>query len=153
MEHNYFMGLALEEAKKAYEIGEVPIGAIIVRDNQVIASAFNKRELGRNATHHAELLAIQEACEKLGGWRLIGCPMHVILEPCLMCAGAIINSRLERLIYGARDPKAGAVQSLYHVLEDTRLNHQVEVIEGVLAAESSALLKDFFANLRLKNKS
>ena len=153
MEHTYFMELALEEAKKAYEIGEVPIGAIIVRDNQVIASAFNKRELGRNATHHAELLAIQEACEKLGGWRLIGCTMYVTLEPCLMCAGAIINSRLERLIYGARDPKAGAVQSLYHVLEDTRLNHQVEVIEGVLAAESSALLKDFFANLRLKNKS
>ena len=153
MEHNYFMGLAIEEAKKAYEIGEVPIGAIIVRENQVIASAFNKRELGRNATHHAELLAIQEACEKLGGWRLIGCTMYVTLEPCLMCAGAIINSRLERLIYGARDPKAGAVQSLYHVLEDTRLNHQVEVIEGVLAAESSALLKDFFANLRLKNKS
>lgn len=153
MEHTYFMELALEEAKKAYELGEVPIGAIIVRDNQVIASAFNKREIGHNATYHAELLAIQEACEKLGGWRLIGCTMYVTLEPCLMCAGAIINSRLEKLIYGARDPKAGAVHSLYHVLEDTRLNHQVEVVEGVLAVESSALLKDFFANLRLKNKS
>ena len=142
------MDLALAEAKKAFEIGEVPIGAVVVRGDEVIALAHNHRETAKNPLGHAELLAIDEACKKLGGWRLIGCTMYVTLEPCLMCAGAIINSRIERLVYATRDPKAGAVDSLYDVLRDSRLNHQVEVIEGVLAEESSRLLKQFFQELR-----
>lgn len=148
MNHEHFMNLALAEAKKAFEIGEVPIGAVVVRGDEVIALAHNHRETAKNALGHAELLAIDEACKKLGGWRLIGCTMYVTLEPCLMCAGAIINSRIERLVYATRDPKAGAVDSLYDVLRDSRLNHQVEVIEGVLAEESSRLLKQFFQELR-----
>ncbi len=152
MDDRYFMELALKEAKKAYKLGEVPIGAIIVRENKVIAKAFNRREVDKSALSHAEVLAIKEACKELGGWRLIGCTLYVTLEPCLMCAGAIINSRIERVVYAADDPKAGAVRSLYRVLEDSRLNHQVEVVEGILKEESSSLLKQFFAQLRADKK-
>lgn len=152
MDDRYFMELALKEAKKAYKLGEVPIGAIIVRENKVIAKAFNRREVDKSALSHAEVLAIKEACKELGGWRLIGCTLYVTLEPCLMCAGAIINSRIERVVYAADDPKAGAVRSLYRVLEDPRLNHQVEVVEGILKEESSSLLKQFFAQLRADKK-
>lgn len=152
MDDRYFMELALKEAKKAYKLGEVPIGAIIVRENKVIAKAFNRREVDKSALSHAEVLAIKEACKELGGWRLIGCTLYVTLEPCLMCAGAIINSRIERVVYAADDPKAGAVRSLYRVLEDPRLNHQVEVVEGILKEESSSLLKQFFAQLRAEKK-
>lgn len=152
MDDRYFMELALKEAKKAYKLGEVPIGAIIVRENKVIAKAFNRREVDKSALSHAEVLAIKEACKELGGWRLIGCTLYVTLEPCLMCAGAIINSRIERVVYAADDPKAGAVRSLYRVLEDSRLNHQVEVVEGILKEESSSLLKQFFAQLRAEKK-
>ncbi|HHY18456.1 MAG TPA: nucleoside deaminase [Firmicutes bacterium] len=152
MDDRYFMELALKEAKKAYKLGEVPIGAIIVRENKVIAKAFNRREVDKSALSHAEVLAIKEACKELGGWRLIGCTLYVTLEPCLMCAGAIINSRIERVVYAADDTKAGAIRSLYRVLEDPRLNHQVEVVEGILKEESSSLLKQFFAQLRADKK-
>lgn len=152
MDDRYFMELALKEAKKAYKLGEVPIGAIIVRENKVIAKAFNRREVDKSALSHAEVLAIKEACKELGGWRLIGCTLYVTLEPCLMCAGAIINSRIERVVYAADDTKAGAIRSLYRVLEDSRLNHQVEVVEGILKEESSSLLKQFFAQLRAEKK-
>ncbi len=148
MEHEYFMALALREAKKAYSLGEVPIGAVITKGEEVISRAYNRREIDKSALAHAEILAIEEACQRLGGWRLSGCTMYVTLEPCLMCAGAVINSRLTRLVYAAEDPKAGAVTSLYNTLEDTRLNHQVEVVTGVLQKEASALLKEFFKKLR-----
>lgn len=148
MKHEYFMTLALGEAKKAYSLGEVPIGAIITKGEEVIATAYNRREIDKSALAHAEILAIETACQRLGGWRLTGCTMYVTLEPCLMCAGAIINSRLTRLVYAAKDPKAGAVTSLYTILEDARLNHQVEVITGILQEEASALLKEFFKKLR-----
>lgn len=147
------MSLALEEAQKAYEIGEVPIGAVIVKDNLVIARAHNKRETDRMSTAHAEIRAIEEACRKLGGWRLIGCTMYVTLEPCLMCAGALINSRIDKLVYASSDQKAGAVDSLYSVLNDFRLNHQVEVVSGILDEESSGLLKRFFRDLREEKKT
>lgn len=148
MKHEYFMTLALGEAKKAYSLGEVPIGAIITKGEEVIATAYNRREIDKSALAHAEILAIETACQRLGGWRLTGYTMYVTLEPCLMCAGAIINSRLTRLVYAAKDPKAGAVTSLYTILEDARLNHQVEVITGILQEEASALLKEFFKKLR-----
>lgn len=146
------MTLALKEAKKAYSLGEVPIGAIITKGEEVIARAYNRREIDKSALAHAEILAIKEACQKIGGWRLTGCTMYVTLEPCLMCAGAIVHSRLARLVFATEDTKSGAVTSLYNILEDTRLNHQVEVIEGVLQKEASALLKKFFKELRSTKK-
>lgn len=148
--HKGYMQIALKEAMKAYDLQEAPIGAIIVKDNQIIAKAYNLRETSKSPLAHAELLAIDEAAKKLGGWRLSGAAMYVTLEPCPMCAGAIYQSRISTLVYGAADPKAGAVNSLYTILNDPRLNHQVEVISGVLAEESSQLLKRFFRELRKK---
>jgi len=153
MNHEYYMQLALLEAKKAYDLGEVPIGAIITKGDEIVAASYNRREIDKNALAHAEILAIDEACRKLGGWRLVGCTMYVTLEPCLMCAGAIINSRIGRLVYGSFDPKAGAVNSLYNVLGDNRLNHQVDVVHGVLSNEASLLLKQFFRDLRTKKQT
>ncbi|MCM3360269.1 MULTISPECIES: tRNA adenosine(34) deaminase TadA [unclassified Psychrobacillus] len=149
----YYMNLAIEEAKKAAAIGEVPIGAIIVHKNEVIASAYNLRETTQNATTHAELLAIQEACAKIGSWRLEETTLYVTLEPCPMCAGAILQSRIPRVVYGARDMKAGCVDSLYSLLNDTRFNHVCEVTEGVLAETCGNLLTTFFRELRLKKKN
>jgi tRNA(adenine34) deaminase len=148
----YFMRLAIDEAKKAEAIGEVPIGAVIVFRDEVVAAAHNLRETTQNAVTHAELMAIQEACEKVGSWRLEDMTLYVTLEPCPMCSGAILQSRIPRVVYGARDPKAGAVDSLYRLLNDHRLNHECEVTEGVLSDECGMLLTTFFRNLREKRK-
>jgi tRNA(adenine34) deaminase len=148
-----FMRLALKEAKKAGNLGEVPIGAVIVYDGEVIASASNLRETTQNAVTHAELMAIQQACEKIGSWRLEETTLYVTLEPCPMCAGAILQSRIPRVVYGARDVKAGCVDSLYHLLNDSRFNHECEVTEGVLAEECGQILTDFFRALRERKKA
>lgn len=148
MDFTPLMQRALGLARQAAQIGEVPVGALIVQGDQVIAEAFNLRESEARGIAHAELLAIDEACRKLGRWRLTGCTLVVTLEPCVMCAGAIINSRLDRVVYGAKDAKAGAVTSLYQILSDSRLNHRPEVIEGVLAEEAGRLLTEFFRNRR-----
>ena len=148
-----FMQLALEEAKKAGNLGEVPIGAIIVHEGEVIASASNLRETTQNAVTHAELMAIQQACEKVGSWRLEETTLYVTLEPCPMCAGAILQSRIPRVVYGARDMKAGCVDSLYRLLNDPRFNHECEVTEGVLAEACGQILTDFFRALRERKKA
>jgi len=146
----YFMREALREARKAYEIGEVPIGAVVVKDGVIISRAYNLRETTKDPTAHAEVLAIRQAAQALGGWRLTDCDLYVTIEPCLMCGGAIILSRIKRLIIGALDPKSGAILSLYNVANDERLNHRVEVITGILEEECSKLMKDFFKELREK---
>lgn len=142
------MAMALEEAAAAATIGEVPIGAVVVCDGAVVARAHNHREIDRDPTAHAEMLAIREASSKLGRWRLSDCTVYVTLEPCPMCAGAMHAARIGRLVYGAPDPKAGAVGTLYDLSSDERLNHRFEYTPGVLAAESAALLRSFFATLR-----
>lgn len=142
-----FMRLAMEEAAQAAELGEVPVGAIVVHRGQIIARGFNRREAWHDPCAHAELLAIRRAAEHLGSWRLDQCSLYVTLEPCVMCAGAILNARLPRVVYGARDAKAGAVRSLFALLEDPRLNHRVQV-SSVLADECAASLSAFFAALR-----
>jgi tRNA(adenine34) deaminase len=142
--HVIFMNQAIALAQKAANAGEVPIGAVVVCDGEVIAEAANERETNKIATHHAEIRAIELACQKLDRWRLNGCDLYVTLEPCTMCAGAIVLARFDTVIFGAKDPKAGAVGSLCNVLTDARLNHQPEVVEGVLADECGKLLSDFF---------
>ena len=149
---HYYMQMAIEEAEKAAAKGEVPIGAVIVHQGEVIARAHNLRETSQNAVTHAELLAIQEACQKLGSWRLEDTNLYVTLEPCPMCAGAILQSRIPRVIYGARDAKAGCVDSLYRLLNDDRFNHQCEVKENVLADECGGLLTQFFRAIRETKK-
>lgn len=148
----FYMEMAIEEAHKAAAKGEVPIGAVIVHDGKVIARAHNLRETTRNAVTHAELMAIQDACEVLDNWRLENTILYVTLEPCPMCAGAILQSRIPRVVYGARDPKAGCVDSLYRLLNDERFNHECEVKENVLADECGGLLTQFFRDLRDKKK-
>jgi tRNA(adenine34) deaminase len=143
-----WMDLALEEARQCLEWGDVPVGAIVVREDEVLAAAGNQRELNRDPTAHAELLAIRDASQKLGTWRLTGCSMYVTLEPCPMCAGALVLARVERLVYGTRDPKGGFAGSLGDIVRDQRLNHRLDVTTGVRAAESTALLKEFFASRR-----
>ncbi len=144
-----FMREALIEAKRAAELGEVPIGAVIVRNGEIIARAHNERETGKDATRHAEIIAIERACAALGGWRLIGCDMYVTLEPCSMCAGAAVNARLVRVIYGAPDLRAGAFGSVID-LNSYPLNHKPEIIGGVLADECLAPIREFFRNKRKK---
>jgi len=143
-----FMHIALAEARMAAESGEVPVGAVIVRGGEVIAVAGNEREEKKDPTAHAEILAIRLAARKLGGWRLFGCTIYVTVEPCPMCAGAIYQSRIDRLVYGAPDDKAGAAGTLMNIVQDERLNHRVEVTGGVLAGESAAILKEFFLSRR-----
>jgi len=142
MMHEMYMRQALELAKEAAEQDEVPVGALIVRNGEVIARAYNTREKDKNALYHAEIKAIDEACRALGGWRLVGCTMYVTLEPCPMCAGAIVNSRIERVVYGAPDNKAGAFGTMIN-LTDYPL-FKPEIISGVLASECSQILSDFF---------
>jgi tRNA(adenine34) deaminase len=139
-----FMEQALEEAQKAYDMGEVPIGAVIVKDGIIIARGHNLRETYKDPTLHAEMVAIREAAEKLGGWRLSGCELYVTLEPCPMCAGAIIQSRIERVIFGAMDPKGGCAGSLYNLLADSRFNHRAEVVSGVMEEECRRIIQIFF---------
>jgi len=138
------MGLALAEARKAYEAGEVPIGAVLVMDGEVIAAAHNMRETWHDATAHAEIIAIQAACRKLERWRLSGATLYVTIEPCPMCAGALVMSRVDRLVYGSADYKAGAVESIFNVVQNSALNHRLEVMSGVRADECAAIMKDFF---------
>lgn len=143
-----YMALALEQARAAAEIGEVPIGAVVVCDGAVVSRAHNLREIDNDPTAHAELLAIRDASQRLGRWRLSDCTVYVTLEPCPMCAGVMHQARIERLVYGATDPKAGAVGTLYDLSNDERLNHRFEVTAGILAEESAQLLKEFFGGLR-----
>lgn len=146
--HEYYMSMAIEEAKKAYILDEVPVGAVIVRNGNIIAKAHNLRETLKDALAHAEILAIREACRVLNGWRLMGCDIYVTLEPCPMCAGAMVNSRINRVIFGAYDPRAGACGSLYNIANDVKLNHRVEIVSGVLEDECKAILQDFFKEKR-----
>ncbi|MFQ3870907.1 tRNA adenosine(34) deaminase TadA [Staphylococcus sp. Mo2-1] len=146
-----YMKIAIEEAKKAGDIGEVPIGAVIVRDNEVIARAHNLRESSQDPTAHAEHLAIQKAAAVVGSWRLENCRLYVTLEPCVMCLGTIVMSRIPYVIYGAKDPKGGCAGSLMDLLQESRFNHRATVQTGVLEEACSQLLKTFFKNLR-KNK-
>jgi tRNA(adenine34) deaminase len=143
-----FMKTALEEARKAFEEGEVPVGAALVIDGELIATARNNRESTFDPTGHAETTAIREAARKLGRWRLSDATLYVTKEPCPMCAGVMINARLGRLVYGCDDAKGGAAASLYRLLSDSRLNHQVEITAGVMAEEGARLLKDFFGARR-----
>ena len=143
-----FMRLALVEARRAADEGEIPVGAVAVKDGRVVGAGYNRREGARDPTAHAELLAVQAAARELGAWRLSGVTVFVTLEPCAMCAGALVLARVERLVFGARDPKAGAVVSLMNLAQDPRLNHRIEVVEGVLAEECGELLKSFFRRLR-----
>lgn len=138
----------MEEALKAFKNNEVPVGAIVVIDNRIIASSSNQRENLQDATAHAEIIAIREACRRINNWRLKDAILYVTKEPCIMCAGAILNARIKRLVYGCDDPKGGAVKSLYRLLSDERLNHRVEVVGGVMEEECGRLLKDFFKTLR-----
>ncbi|MCM3576394.1 tRNA adenosine(34) deaminase TadA [Mesobacillus subterraneus] len=147
-----YMLEAIEEAKKAGQIDEVPIGAVIVLDGEIIARAHNLRETKQSSIAHAEVLAIDQACQKLGTWRLEDATLYVTLEPCPMCAGAIMLSRVEKVVYGAKDPKGGCAGTFMNILQDERFNHQSEVVTGVLEAECGALLSDFFRNLREKKK-
>jgi tRNA(adenine34) deaminase len=143
-----FMRVALAEAADAGSLGDVPIGAVVVRDGRIIARGRNRREADRDPTAHAELLALREAARHLGGWRLSGCSLYVTLEPCPMCAGALLLSRVDRLVYGAADPKAGAVGSIVDLLRGGRFNHTVDVTAGVCEAECRDLLQRFFSALR-----
>lgn len=147
----FYMGKAIEEAKIAYAVGEIPIGAVIIYKKRAIARAYNLRESLPCATAHAELLAIEKACRALGRWRLTGCTLYVTTEPCPMCAGAIVNSRLDRVVYGCADPKAGAVRSLFQLVDSPSLNHRAAVTAGVRAEECAALLKKFFKERRQKD--
>ena len=144
----HWMTLALQEAAAAADKGEVPVGAVVVSDGELIGRAHNVREADQDPLGHAELVALRQAARQLGTWRLGGCAMFVTLEPCAMCAGALVNSRIERLVFAAADPKAGYCGSLGNITQDERLNHRLEVSSGVLAMESSAMLKNFFAALR-----
>jgi tRNA(adenine34) deaminase len=144
------MRTALAAAERATLSGEVPVGAVVVVRGEVIAVAHNQRETQNDPTAHAEIVALRAAAAALNSWRLVDADLYVTMEPCPMCAGAIVNARVRRLIYGCDDPKAGAVRTLFQLLDDQRLNHRVEVLPGVLAAESSALLKSFFSRLRLR---
>lgn len=146
----YWMRQALGLAEKAASRDEVPVGAILVQDGKILASGYNLRETLHTPLGHAEMLSLQRASKKLGAWRLVNTTLYVTLEPCLMCAGAIIQARVPRLVYGTRDPKGGAVHSLYQVCQDSRLNHQLEITEGVLAEKCSQILKDFFKKKRPK---
>ena len=142
------MEIALSEARAALAHGDVPVGAVVVKDGEVIARRHNERELTNDPTAHAEVLALRDASQVLGRWRLDDCTLVVTLEPCVMCAGALLSSRIGKLVYGAADLKAGATASLYNVTSDPRLNHNPPVEHGVMAAESAQLLQDFFAGLR-----
>ena len=148
-----FMRSALLEAQSAALIGEVPVGAVLVFEGKIIARSGNLKEASQDAFGHAELRVLQKGAELLGRWRLSGCTLYVTLEPCVMCAGAIVHSRVDRVVYGATDPKAGAVESLYQILSDTRLNHRPHLRGGVLRAECGKVLSDFFSARRRERTS
>lgn len=150
--HQMYMQMALQQAEQAARCDEVPVGAVIVREGSIIAAAHNQREMLRDPTAHAEMIAITQAAEAVGGWRLEDCILYVTLEPCPMCAGAIVQARIPVVVFGAHDPKAGAVTSLYEMLSDTRLNHRCEVVSGVLQDRCGQILTDFFRQRRAEGK-
>jgi len=142
------MGLALKEAGLAFQMGEVPVGAVVVKDGKVISSSHNLREISKDPSAHAEILALRDATKKSDSWRLTESTLYVTKEPCIMCAGALVNARITRLVYGCRDEKAGGVDSLYRILNDRRLNHQVVVVSGILEDECAEILRIFFKDRR-----
>ena len=152
MEFEPLMRAAVEQARRAGAAGDVPIGAVIAREGRLIAAGYNRRVADADPTAHAEMVVIRAAAEALGDWRLTDCTMAVTLEPCPMCAGAIVLARIKRLIYGAADPKAGAVDTLYRICSDERLNHRLEIISGVLAEECGRTLTEFFRRQRAAGK-
>lgn len=152
MSDEAFMQQALTLAREAAELGEVPVGAVAVLDGEVVGTGFNRREVDRNPLAHAEMLAMDAAARRIGAWRLSGVTLYVTLEPCAMCAGGLVQSRVTRLVFGASDPKAGAVGSLYNLVEEPRHNHRLQVTSGILADESRLLLKTFFGRLRAKKR-
>lgn len=149
----YFMRMALDQAEQAAQLGEVPIGAVVVYQDEVVAAAHNRRETDYNPSAHAEFLALVQAASALKRWRLTGCTVYVTLEPCPMCAGLMVNARIDRCVYGAPDPKGGALGTLYSLHQDERLNHAFEVTSGVCSHESAQLLKDFFRERRKAHRS
>ncbi len=151
-EDEAFMQQALALAREAAALGEIPVGAVAVHEGRIVGTGFNRREVDRNPLAHAELMALEAAAQALGAWRLTGVTLYVTLEPCAMCAGALVQSRVTRLVFGAMDPKAGAVGSLYNLAEEPRHNHRLQVASGVLADESRLLLKGFFERLREKRR-
>jgi len=153
MSDEQFMRVAINAAAIAEENGDVPIGAVIVHKNQIIAKAYNQREQLKDPTAHAEIIALTQAAAASENWHLNGCTMYVTLEPCPMCAGALVLSRMDRLVYGCDDPKAGACGSLYNIVQDERLNHSLEVTAGILAEDCSAQLQEFFERRRQQNKN
>lgn len=150
--HERWMRYALDQARQAFEAEEVPIGAVVVYEERIIGEGFNQREMLNDPTAHAEMIAITQAAEALGTWRLLDCTLYVTLEPCPMCAGAIVQARIPRVVYGTADPKAGACHTLYQITDDARLNHRAGVIGGVLQEECRALLQEFFAVQRSRGK-
>lgn len=150
--HSAWMQRAIDQALIAFEQEEVPVGAVIVHEGRIIAEACNQRETLNDPTAHAEILALTQAAQHLGSWRLLDCTLYVTLEPCPMCAGAVVQARLPRLVYGTTDLKAGACHSLYSITDDPRLNHRVQVFGGVMQAECQAVLRDFFALQRSRGK-
>ncbi len=147
-----YMQLALKEARLAAEIGEIPIGAVLVVEGVVVAKAHNMREHWNDATAHAEIIVIQEACRKLGRWRLDNAVLYVTVEPCPMCSGAIVNSRIAKVVYGCPDAKAGAVESIFNIISNPNLNHTAQIVSGVCELECAQVLKDFFKRRRQENK-
>lgn len=152
-DHDYWMLRAIAEADKARARDEVPIGCVIVRDGRIIGRGHNLRESGRDPSAHAELIAIRKAARRLGAWRLLDTTLYVTLEPCVMCMGAIILARIPRVVFGCYDPKGGAAGSLYDLSDDSRLNHRVHLVPGVLEERCSLLLRDFFAELRTRRRA
>lgn len=147
-----YMRQALKQAKKAYMLGEVPIGCVIVYKEKIIARGYNRRNTDKNTLSHAEITAINRASKKIGDWRLEGCTLYVTLEPCQMCAGACVQARIDRVVVGSMSPKSGCAGSVLNILQMEQFNHQVEIVSGVLEKECSSMLSDFFAQLRIRNK-
>lgn len=147
------MQAALQQARMAAVEGEIPIGAVLVHDGEIIAAAHNKREILHDATAHAEIMVIREACKRLGRWRLSGCTLYVTVEPCPMCSGAIVNSRIDRVVYGCPDVKAGGVESIFNILTNSSLNHTAEVCSGVCEEECAHVMREFFKRRRAENKA
>ena len=152
MKNITYIQAAIEEAKKAQNLGEVPIGAVIVKDGEIIARGYNLRETSQLSNAHAEMIAIAKANEMVGSWRLEDCTLYVTLEPCPMCAGAIVQSRIPTVVFGAHDPKGGCCGTIYNLLDESKFNHRCELVSGVLEEECGQLLSDFFRNLRQKKK-
>lgn len=150
--HEVYMRRALEQARRAFDAGEVPVGAVVVKDGRIIGEAFNQRETLQDPTAHAEMIALTQAAQAVGHWRLLDCTLYVTLEPCPMCAGAIVQARLPTVIYGCTDPKAGACHTLFRITQDSRLNHQATVLGGVLHEACKAILQEFFAQQRALGK-